>query len=161
VLFAGDLPIFISKVNYSFPENSSTSSYECVRPEIKRRSECSTFFVQLHTVSIKNSSSYECCHASFLSGYTPIANESMTLQICTLEVSGSSLTIMDEMMLFGFSQILPCRLGWAWIRKSVQWQATGWTTRIRVSARAEIFLIDILSRPTVGPSQLRVFGACK
>jgi hypothetical protein len=37
-----------------------------------------------------------CCHAYFLTGWTQIANESMTLQNYTLQVSGSSLTLMDE-----------------------------------------------------------------
>jgi hypothetical protein len=105
MLFAGDLPIFISKVNCSFQRVRSTSACECVRLEIKRRPEYSTQFFQLHAVSIKNSSSDECCHASFLSGWTPIANESMTLQNCTLEVSGSSLTIMNEVFLFAFPHI--------------------------------------------------------
>jgi hypothetical protein len=45
VLFAGDLPNFISKVSCSFQRVRSTSSCKCVQPEIKRRSEYSTYFV--------------------------------------------------------------------------------------------------------------------
>jgi hypothetical protein len=51
----------------------------------------------------------------------------MSLQICILEVSGSSLTIMDEMFLFRFSQMTIVDFGStlqtcgsAWIAKSLR-----------------------------------------